>query len=526
MLKLLMMSVRNILKKLNCRDTRIFPTINTLTKIIFIAIIAITATFFVKNILAIEININNNAALQKFSQKQQAIDTGNNQEAWIDESLMSNAMSLNQAIAGTIPDSVLLGQAKWIPGGMVGFTNQSIAYLYNPPASGIQYIAQTINEFLGKPAYAKGVGISGLSGILPLWKTFRNVVYSLFSILFVALGIMIMLRVKISQQAVITIQSAIPQLITSLILVTFSYAIAGLLIDLTYFFQGFILSFLFNSKGGLNSSLFSGGINPTFTQLMNANFWDIYGLTMKALPITALTLIAGIPSGIITGLIAGLSFGIGTPIAVLIGAGAFILIFLIILILILVYTIKFFFGMIKCFINIIIKIILAPFEIGMGAIPNSKLNFSSWIWQLIANLAVFPISIIFLVLVNMIIESVNTSNLWSPPMLLGTGILGPAIGICALMMLSKLPTMIPEFIFQIKPSPLGKALGESFKEIPGRKTINEIGGYAKESGVKAGGRFIAGKFGYKSGSGTPQPGTTTTGGGGNTGNGNNPPNTP
>jgi hypothetical protein len=220
------MSVPNILQKLNSRDTKLIPQLPKLNKKIKFVSILIDLVFLTllgRQILANdEITINKSAAIEKFKSKQAAIDQGNNQESWMNESMMSNAMSLNQAIAGTSPDNVLNGTATgWIPGGMIGFTNQSIAYLYNPPASGVQYIAQTVGNFLGKPTYA-ATGYDGLKGILPIWQSFRNAVYILFSIVFIGIGIAIMLRVKISQQAVISIQSALPSLITSLILDTFS----------------------------------------------------------------------------------------------------------------------------------------------------------------------------------------------------------------------------------------------------------------------------------------------------------------
>lgn len=504
------MSILNILKKLNSRDTRLipqFPKLNKTFKIISLVVGLAFVALLTHQIFAANDTPNTSAAVQKFEDKQSAIDKGNNQESWMNESMMSNAMSVNTAIAGTIPNAVLQGKTtSWIPNGMLGMANQSIAYLYNPPASGVQYIASTVNSFLGKPAYADN-GYQGLQGIMPIWKSFRNAVYILFSIVFIGIGIAIMLRVKISQQAVVTIQSAIPQLITSLILVTFSYAIAGLLIDLSYVFQALVLAILYNSKGGMSSSLFPGDlINPSFSTLMNVGFWNFYFLAIKATPVTALTLLAGIPSGIIAGLIAGLGFGTTAIIGVVVGAAAFILVFLIILIMILVYTIKFFFGMVKCYITLMLRIILAPLEIGMGAIPNSKMNFSTWIWNVIANLAVFPISLIFLVFVNLIIKSINTSGLWAPPMLGGSWLLGPAIGLSALMILSKLPSMIPEFIFNIKPTPWGKAIGEGFKAVPGVKTVQQGYGLAKEAGLKAAGGWAAEKMGFGRGGSTVQQG--------------------
>jgi len=484
------MSISNILQKLNSRDTQLtpqFPKISKKNKLFLFITIFTFSIILSHQILAVNetTTIDKSSAVAKFKEKQTAIENGNNQESWMNESIMSNAMSINQAIAGTIPDNILAGKSyQWIPGGMIGFTNQSIAYLYNSPASGVQYIAQTFNNFLGKPAYA-ATGYDGLKGIQDIWKSFRNTVYILFSVIFIGIGIAIMLRVKISQQAVISIQSAIPALVTSLVLVTFSYAIAGLLIDLSYVFQGLVLTILFNSK----TTLFSSGINPTFAQLMDAGWWDFYKLSLKAVPLTALTLLAGIPSGIIAGVISAVTFGAGAPLAIGVGAIGFILTFLIILIMILVYIIKFFFGMIKCYINLILRIILAPLEIGMGAIPNSKMNFSSWIWQVIANLAVFPISLIFLVLINMIIDSVNTSNLWAPPMLGGSWLLCPVIGISALMLLSKLPSLIPEFIFNLKPSPFGKAIGE------GLSPFGKAARGGARYGVNRGGDIIGTRYG-------------------------------
>src|SRR5258708_14361646 len=49
---------------------------------------------------------------------------------------------------------------------------------------------------------------------------------------------MIMFRVKISPQVVVSVQSALPKIAIALVLVTFSYAIAGFLIDIMYVFVG------------------------------------------------------------------------------------------------------------------------------------------------------------------------------------------------------------------------------------------------------------------------------------------------
>jgi hypothetical protein len=166
------------------------------------------------------------------------------------------------------------GPATWVPGGALGFTNSLIASLYAaPPASGVMYLADLWhNKFLGKPAYAQGVGFKGLQPILPLWRGFRNVVYLLSSLIFIIIGIMIILRVKISPQAIVTIQSAIPQIITTLILVTFSYAIAGLAIDLMYLFQDMAIATLFTAMGkGFNQNLLKEDLGNAINIFSNAS---------------------------------------------------------------------------------------------------------------------------------------------------------------------------------------------------------------------------------------------------------------
>ena len=123
--------------------------------------------------------------------------------------------------------------------GAVGGMGNVLASMYAyPPVSGMDYLA-SVGENMGivPSAYAQtGAGFSSLSPILPLWRAFRNIAYVFFVILFVVIGIAIMFRIKISPQAVITIQSAIPKIVIALLLVTFSYAIAGFMVDLIYVF--------------------------------------------------------------------------------------------------------------------------------------------------------------------------------------------------------------------------------------------------------------------------------------------------
>jgi hypothetical protein len=487
------MSIKQVLHHLNQRSTRLFPSINTLTKIIFVTIIAITLTSLTTKILA---------ANNIIKQTQDAQNKSNNAEAWDLNSWNTNSVNVLTSLTGEIPfkDDGSVDTSKYKVSGLLGTSTNMIASLYNPQASGVAYMAQIKDNFLGKPAYAQGVSFNqanSLQPLLPIWTALRNTVYVLFSLVFVVIGIMIMLRVKISPQAVITIQSAIPKLVASLILVTFSYAISGLIIDLSYWFQGFVIALLFTAKKvDFGQNLFNSGWNNllpidmipgqnwwNFNGLNTTNFVGLSMLANRTVPMGSLlilgTVIGQVVLGSIIGGIGGLfgstaGFGmniVGGAIGWVVGAAGGIIFMIILFILIAVWLIKLFFGLLKTYVAILIKIITGPLEIGLGAFPNSKIGFSSWIIDLISKVAVFPVVLIALIFINYLIEISWTGNLWVPS-LLNTGpingnaggqYIGAAIGLAGLAMLSKLPDLVPQVIFQLKPSAFGSAIGEGFK---------------------------------------------------------------
>lgn len=507
------MSIANIFKKLNSRDTRLLPSINTLTKIIFIALIAITAIFSVKKILA---------ANNIIKQTQDAQTKQNNAESWQLNSWNTNAVNLLTTLTGPLPfnEDGSIDESKYQLSGLLGTSTKMATAFYQPQASGVEYIAQVKNNFLGKPTYAQGVAFKSgesLQPLLPLWKILRNVIYALASVIFIVIGIMIMLRVKISPQAVITLQNSIPKLVTSLVLVTFSYAIAGLIIDLSYWIQGMVLMIFFSAKGiGLDSSLFTGakwanlipvdliGTNSfyNFKNLANADFVTLSMLANATVPGGSMLALGGLVSQVVLGSIIGglgglfgsgvggaLNWG-GGAIGWLVGAVGGVVLMIVLFIIIAIWLIKLFFGLLTAYVTIIIQIITAPIMIGIGAFPNSKAGFSSWLINLISKVAVFPVVLIAVVFINYIIDNVAGIDLWRPS-LLNTGALGggavirAAIGLAGLAMISKLPNLVPEAIFMLKPSAFGKAIGEA---VSSNTAIKSVGSFGKEMASSAAGK--------------------------------------
>ena len=118
-----------------------------------------------------------------------------------------------------------------VAGGLMYLIGQMYA---SPPASTATYVADVMNSaHIATPAYAQGLGFAALDPILALWKTFRNIAYLFFVIIFIVIGFMIMFRNKVNG-ADITAQQAIPSIIVSLIFVTFSYGWGYLQVDIFF----------------------------------------------------------------------------------------------------------------------------------------------------------------------------------------------------------------------------------------------------------------------------------------------------
>ena len=191
---------------------------------------------------------------------------------WTQRNLVNLTHGLRRLITGPLPTEEVGNATSYQPKGAIGGISNLIAAMYaNPPASSVEYFAD-LGKNLGivKPAYAQGIGFEGLKPILPIWKAFRNIAYLFFTIIFVIMGFAIMFRVKLDPQTVISIQNAIPRVVVALILVTFSYAIAGLLIDLIY-----VIFFLF--VGALRTS---DAITPAEATGAISNFQGSFLKTM------------------------------------------------------------------------------------------------------------------------------------------------------------------------------------------------------------------------------------------------------
>jgi len=250
--------------------------------------------------------------------------------------------------------------------GISGFVVGLMSEIYTHPAgSGIQYLANGLQKFsVVSPAYAQGYGYSNNTIVLPLWTASRNICYFLMVILLIAAGFMIMFRIKVNAQTAVSIQIMIPKIIVTLVLITFSYAIAGLVIDLVYLLLTLTLSALFST--GVIIDL--GQAVKFFT----GTYWNIVGYYLLGLlvQITGATILA--------------TFLTVPGIGVIIG--------LILSIAILWLLLKIWWMLMKTYLSIMISFVLAPWQILLGLVPGSKGGFGPWLRNLIANASVFVIT--------------------------------------------------------------------------------------------------------------------------------------
>ena len=192
---------------------------------------------------------------------------------------------------------------------------------------------------------------------------------------------MMMFRVNISAKTAITIQLALPKLIATLLMITFSYAIVGLLVDLMYVIFYVFISLLVSQKlilaDGILVTAASGQAGALMSFLVNGLF------SLPASAIGVLNLILGGPSVLSTAI--GM-IGLG-PLGLIIG--------IIVFIAVAVSYFRLFWKLLSAILSVIVSLIIAPLILLGNALPGSD-TFGTWVRNIFANLSVFPITMILL----------------------------------------------------------------------------------------------------------------------------------
>lgn len=338
---------------------------------------------------------------------------------------------------------------------MAGLQNIAVATYTHPPASTYAFV-QDIGGTLGfmPKVQAQGIGFSGLSALLPLWKAFRNIAYALLAVILIIVGFMVMFRKKIDPKTVVTVQNAIPRIVIALLLVTFSYAIVGIFIDVMYLMIILSISVMNTASNGALGAAVSlintggmcfaadpGGI-PIGIQTGggNASVSEVSSLLISGGPGRLLGFFFGSGLGAfndignaITGgnsTVQNIATFVGPLFGFLIGGGRGaiagtllsgpVLLAIVLIIVLLFGYIRLLFMLIDAYINILISLLTAPFQLMMEAIPGTN-AFGSWSRNLIAKLLTFPVTVMLLIVAAILTSGTGANTIWAPPLLASGG---------------------------------------------------------------------------------------------------------
>lgn len=346
--------------------------------------------------------------------------------------------------------------------GAVDYLGQQIAFMTTTPAvSGTDYVAYNLNKLSVpgvKPAYAApsgigGVGYRSLFPVLQLWTLTRNIAYLFFAIIFVIVGVMIMLGRKLDPKTVLTVQAALPKIVLSLILVTFSYAIAGFVIDLMYVSIGLMFSVL----APLLKNNPTGDADALYNSIKNGDILFIF--FTKTPWLSTFQGIAGASGDIADQIFMGL----GGVVSHILGEGVGVIISLVIAVAIFYSLFKIWLKLIMTYVQIILSVVTGPFVIMFDAFPKPGQNhFTTWFKGLLGNVLIYPVTILML-LVSMIITAgvgnggVGDGSFIAP--LTGIGNVSIAQAIIGLGMLLSIPGFLDKVPGLVG---AGKGIGEQF----------------------------------------------------------------
>lgn len=333
----------------------------------------------------------------------------------------------------TITEDIIKNDPKYVQemnqkSAVAQVSNVIVAMYANPPADlalWIQDTGQTLG-FLPKQAYAQGVGFSGLAPLLPIWKVFRNIAYLLLAVIMIVIGFMVMMRKKIDPKTVVTVQNALPRIVITLLLITFSYAIVGIMIDLMYvvilaavalfknsnllpdpsgtsvWLSGITTPEQLYSQGGVLQNVTALDFNP-YKLLFGQNWNPIVANGILSV-VGAFAFIVGATACFPLCAIPGTTLALAIPlVGFLISLAALFLI------------IRLFIFFLGAYIKILVALLFGPVQILFEAIPGTN-AFASWFNNLLTNILVFPIgSFMFMLSAVFIKFSDSQTTIWSPP---------------------------------------------------------------------------------------------------------------
>lgn len=345
-------------------------------------------------------------------------------------------------------------------GGAIGTLSRAVGtMIIDTPVSTEQYFA-----FLSERAnigptgtYAQDQqtfqGFDLLNPILSLWTWARNIVYIFYVVIFLVIGVMIILRQRIGGQIPITIINSIPNVLLSLLLVTFSYAISGFIIDIMHLAMGVVHAGLFGTTGPGASV----GLGNTSFRNLDMTVFRIFGATKIADIEAALDLpefetgnevINSI--GLLIEQIANLNVLVSVVLAIA-GLGAMF---------------KIFFTLLSHWVTLMTYPLIAPFQFLLGSLPGRNAMIIQWFNKMIASAGAFVgVYVIFSIMTIITRTEAIPSETWRwwPPLTgfsSNTETIRHLLSYALFLLAPTIPAAIEQAL-QIKPGQAGVAVQQA-----------------------------------------------------------------
>lgn len=343
---------------------------------------------------------------------------------------------------------------KLVDGGVNTVSTLANNLFNSQPASGVQYLAYMGKRLnLVSPAYAATPGQDFLAPMLDIWILNRNIAYVLFVVIFVAIGFMIMFRTKLNPQTVVNIQMALPKIVVSLILVTFSYAISGFIVDLVFFFNKFLYGIYASPLKAFTVDPNTGASTPITPETLDwlglitkgyGNWTSILDSLAKIFsPATLVELAKADISVLFDVIVAFTIFGI---------------------------AIKIFFTLLSKYVTLLIQAIFSPFIFLAAAMPSSQNGLGEFLKNMVSAALAFPGVFLVFILSNAILNITDPFTSLPPLNDIGTlaqiGHLQPYIALGILMAAPSIPQLIDQALGSKAPGVDMSQIGGALRKIP------------------------------------------------------------
>jgi hypothetical protein len=301
-------------------------------------------------------------------------------------------------------------------GGALGtIANATAGMIDNSPVSTGQYLAYLSEKasvgpkaiYAAPSTTTAAQGYDILTPIIKLWEWARNIVYIFYVIVFIVIGIMIIMRQRIGGQVPITIINSIPNVLLSLVLVTFSYAISGLIIDGMHLVTG-VVHYGFFMNTSISSVPDTAG-EYSF-QSSSMSVFSIFGTANVKDFDTAFELgdIEGVMGQKVINFVVAIMEDVANFDA---------LISAVISIAAVASMFKIFFTLLGKYLGLMLSPLTAPFQFFWGSIPGHGDAIWSWFKGMLSNVGAFVgIYVVFCIMIVLTDSTNVTGWSWYPPL--------------------------------------------------------------------------------------------------------------